>query len=212
MISHYIIMSSSYSRGERIALHYIMDDESKYPELRAVVPQIMEECGNDVSISTHCIDTDLKTWESIVEHDHYFKDVHVISDLKEFINLINIDRELEGIDVAKYILSKVECTYIKLERLVYICYAEYLSEYGKELYKDTINTDKYGLIAKSIYEIYKKHEITENCIIDTVNIQEMPSQSRITFAREGVQKLYSIKKTLKKYGNLSEKDLIKIKL
>lgn len=54
------------------------------------------------------------------------------------------DRKLKGIDVAKYILSKTPCTQLKLQKLVYLCFADYLCDTGKELFTDKIYAFKYG--------------------------------------------------------------------
>ena len=209
MITHYIIMSSSYSEGKRIALDYIVDDES-YLILKEVISKITKECGKDVSISTHFIQTDSKSWDSIVDKDYFFKDVDVIDTIENFIKLIKEDRILIGLDIAKYILSKVKCTHLKLEKLVYLCFAEYLCQYDKELYKDTIYAYKYGPVVKSVYEKYKGYgyrEIEEENI-DTTDIYEMPSRSRILFAIKGIEKLKSIEDTIKRYGHLSTGDLV----
>ena len=126
MITHFIFMSSSYSLGKRIALHFIVDDEHIQDELKIVLDKIITECGKDVSISTHMIQAKDKTWESVCASDHFFKGVEIIDSLDKFIKLIKRDRKLKGIDIAKYILSKIKCTQLKLQKLVYLCYADYL--------------------------------------------------------------------------------------
>ena len=187
MITHYIIMSSSYSKGKRIALDYIVNDEN-YTKLKEVIYKITKECGKDVSISTHFVQSDSKSWSSIVEKDHFFKDIEVIDTIENFIKMIKEDRILIGLDVAKYILVKVKCTHLKLEKLVYLCFAEYLCQYDDELYDDCIYAYKYGPIVKSVYEKYKGYgykEIEKEEEIDTTDIYEMPSRSRILFAKDG---------------------------
>ena len=121
MITHFIFMSSSYSLGKRIAMDYIVDDEDIQKDLKIYLKRITEECGKDVSISTHMIQAEDRTWESVCSSDYFFKDVEVISSLDKFIKLIKKDRKLEGIDIAKYILSKIECTQLKLQKLQCQC-------------------------------------------------------------------------------------------
>lgn len=214
MITHYIIMSSSYSKGKRIALDYLFDTKSDYTKLKDVVTSITEKCGKDVSISTHFVQTDSKLWESVYEKDYFFKDVEVIGNVDEFIKLIQEDRVLNGLDVAKYILCKVKCTHLKLEKLVYLCFADYLCKYDKELYKDEIYAYKYGPVVKSIYDRYRGQgykEIEQNEEdIDATDLHEMPSRSRILFAEDGVSKVQSIDETLAKYGEFSANDLVNI--
>ena len=114
MVTHFIFMSSSYSLGTRIALDYIVTDESVQKELKQHLDKIIQECGKDVSISTHMIQSDDETWKSVCTADYYFNNVKVIKNLSEFIKLIQKDRKLQGIDIAKYILSRVTCTQLKL--------------------------------------------------------------------------------------------------
>lgn len=212
MITHYILMSSSYSLGKRIALDYILEQETDYTKMKEILDTIIKTCGKDVSISTHFVETELKSWDSVVNKDHFFKDVKLINDLDEFIKLIKKDRVINGLDVAKYILCKVKCTHLKLEKLVYLCFAEYLCKYDKKLYKDHIYAYKYGPVVSSVYDKYKGYGYKEieqdDEEIDIDGILEMPFRSRILFAEYGVEKIKSIDETIKKYGCLSASDLV----
>lgn len=212
MITHFIFLSSSYSLGTRIGLDYIVTDSSVQEKLKQHLDKIIKECGKDVSISTHMIQTDDITWESVCLADHFFKDVKVIESIDKFIKLIQRDRTLEGIDVAKYILSKIRCTQLKLQKLVYLCFADYLCDTGKILFTDKIFAFKYGPVVDTVYERYKKYGYKpieeETGDIDSKNIAEMPSKSRILFAEDGTEKIISIDKTLKRYGSLSASQLV----
>ncbi len=214
MVTHFIFMSSSYSLRTRIALDFIVDGEGIQDELMNKLDRIMQECGHDVSISTHRIQAKDDSWQSVCEADQYFMDVKVVKDVDEFINLIQKDRELQGIDVAKYILSHVKCTQLKLQKLVYLCYADYLCSTGKALFIDDIYAFKYGPVVDTVYEKYKQYgykpieKESEN--IDSKNISEMPSKSRILFAKDGLEKVKSIDKTLKKYSDLTASQLVEI--
>lgn len=212
MITHFIFMSSSYSLGTRIALDYIVEDKSIQEQLKQHLENITSECGRDVSISTHMIQADEETWESVCRADHFFKDVKVIENLDEFIKLIKKDRELQGIDVAKYILSKITCTQLKLQKLVYFCFADYLCDTDKELFADKIYAFKYGPVVDTVYKRYKKYGYKaiekETKDIDSKNVFEMPAKSRIIFAEDGTEKILSIDKTLKKYGSLTASELV----
>ena len=72
MIKHFMILSSSYSSGTRIALHYIIDEQMNPEMLTAEVKTIKEACGETVSISTHYVETDSADWESVMEKDAFF--------------------------------------------------------------------------------------------------------------------------------------------
>ena len=171
--------------------------------------KIKEKCGYDVSFSTHSIITEKTDWSSVVESDSFFKDVEVISDLDEFINLVNQSRTLSAITIAEYILSKIKCTHLKLQKLVYLCYADYICETGKELFDDEIYAFNYGPVVSSVYNKYKcyKYEEINMSISPTM---QLPIKSRITFTRDGFEKIFSINKTLGKYGIFSANELVDI--
>jgi uncharacterized phage-associated protein len=93
-----------------------------------------------------------------------------------------------------------------------LCFAEYLCETGKELFVDKIYAFKYGPVVDTVYKKYKKYgykpieKETED--IECKNISEMPAKSRILFAEDGTEKILSIEKTLKKYGELTASQLV----
>ncbi len=213
MITHFIFMSSSYTLGKRIALDFIVNNEEIQDKLKEYLDKITTECGKDVSISTHIIQAEDTTWESVCRADHFFKDVEVMGNLNKFIKLIKQDRKLEGIDVAKYILSKTKCTQLKLQKLVYLCFADYLCDTGKELFTDSIYAFQYGPVVDTVYAKYKKYgykPIEEEKEDIDIIVSEMPAKSRILFAEEGTEKIISIDKTLKKYGQLTASQLVEL--
>lgn len=214
MVTHFIFMSSSYSLGTRIALDFIVEEASIQKELKNDLDKIIDKCGRDVSISTHMIQADDETWESVCKADHFFKDVKVIEDLEKFIKLILKDRKLQGIDVAKYILSKITCTQLKLQKLVYLCFADYLCDTGKLLFTDKIYAFKYGPVVDTVYKKYKEYGYEaieeETGDIDSKDIFEMPAKSRILFAEDGTGKIISIEQTLRKYGDLTASELVSL--
>lgn len=215
MIAHFIFTSSSYSKGERIALDNIISKDIDKKDLHVILKKITDKCGEDVSISTHLIHTEDESWKSVQDIDHFFKNVKLIKNVDDFIDLINLDREIKGIDVAKYILSKVECTQLKLQKLVYLCYADYLCKYKKQMFKDKIFAFQYGPVVLSIYDKYKKYgykfidnkEEQGREILKNEKI-EMPSRSRIMFAKDGLQIIQSIDETLRKYSMLTASRLV----
>lgn len=213
MINHFIIMSDSYSEHVRIALD-ICEEEKNTNYINNTILKIKEAFKGDAPFSIHSIYADSMDWSAVEKADPYFKNVKVIKNVNEFIEKIQKDRTLKGTDVAKYILSKVSCPHLKLEKLCYLCYADYLCESGKQLFRDRIYAFKYGPVVDSVYKKYKKCgslEINEdNEIIEKQEELRLPSESRILFAEDGVKKVFSINETLKKYGDLSASKLVKI--
>lgn len=214
-IKHYIIMSSSYSDGKRIAFDIKSDDSLDKKTIESIVAKIRERCDNDVPLSTHYIETDSRSWESIKNYDPFFETVERAKDLDEFIEKIKKDRVLTGLDIAKYILSKQHCTHLELEKLVYFCYADYLCEHSEKLFTDKIYAFIHGPVVDSVYHEFR------NCGYDTISstddsgdsqvlssVKTMPAKSRILFAKDGVKKLQSIDKTLETYGNYTAGTLV----
>ncbi len=233
MQQHYIIMSSSYACGSRIAID-ITDKDKLNPEyITKIIKQIKTECGQDVSLSSHCILSESSSWSSVANADSFFENVKVISNIGDFISEIKKGRVLKGSDIAKYILSKISCTHLKIEKLVYLCFADYICKTKKPLFDDKIYAFKYGPIVKSVYDNYKKYggeKIKESYdpnnaerILEEIDLSEenaekikshpeseSPWRSRILFAEDGVEKLLSINSTLEKYKGHTAGQLVQI--
>ena len=213
MARHFVIMSSSYTKGKRIALDYSKPEQLDSTFLKSQIQKIKKHCGEDVSISTHFVETETEDWKSLEKADSFFKDVYVVNNITEFIRLIMKDRELRGIDVAKYILSKIKCTHIKLEKLVYLCYAEYLTKENEKLFSDDIYAFQFGPVVETVYENYKqsgREELDDDTDINPQNILEMPSLSRILFARKKKKKMIYINQVINNYGNYTAGQLVEI--
>lgn len=214
MIKHFMILSSSYSTGTRIAMHYIIDEQMNPDMLISEVKKIKELCGETVPISTHYVETDSPDWYSVIEKDGFFEDVHVVETLVEFVNLISIDRVLKGLDIAKYILATHICTHLELEKLVYMCYADYLCSTHKRLFEDKIYAFKYGPVVESVYAEYEGTKDIEEGLAVEENLEQdyekMPARSRILFASDGISKIAHIDATLAKYSRLSATDLVNV--
>jgi len=211
MVKHYIIISSSYSNGTRIA--YDIVGKNAVEKIKDIIYKITNTCGNDVPLSTHSINTDDESWDSVIRYDPFFKDIVAIDTIDKFIELINNDRTLKGLDVAKYVLSRIKkCTHLKLQKLVYLCYADYLCKTGNKLFTSEIYAFSYGPVIDDVYEACKKYGSLEidNGDEITGSVNELPAQSRILFTKDGIIKLDSINKTLKNYSHLTATALVKL--
>ena len=215
MIKHFIILASSYSLRKRIAIDYYSEKSLNMDLIQKDIDYISSKCGNDVPISTHFIQTEKLGWDNVGKLDKFFENVELIKSLDEFAEILLKDRELIGFDVAKYILTKIPCTHLKLEKLVYMCYADYLCDTGCKLFEDKILAYKYGPIVKSVYDKYRKSGDSllgsedDSFVYDETD-KLMPIRSRILSSSNGVKKIISIDKTLKKYGKYSASELVNI--
>ena len=211
MIRHFIIMSSSYKQGKRIALDY-KGAQLTNAFLSQQIKIIKDQCGDDVSISSHFIYAENESWAAVVKADSFFRGVYVTETLNGFIDLVKEDLVLNGVDVAKYILSKTTCSHLRLQKLVYLAYADYLMLNGDQLFSDKILAYKYGPVVESVYKKYKNYGysvINEENITQT-DALELPIRSRILFSSNGIEKLTSIDNTLNRYGKFPVGKLVDI--
>ena len=64
MVRHFIILSSSYSKGHRIALDLVILDEKDIEIGSQWIEKIKDECGEDTSISIHSIAAPSADWNA----------------------------------------------------------------------------------------------------------------------------------------------------
>jgi len=213
MIKHFIIIASAYSIGKRIALDYFDEKILQLDVIQKEINYINEKCGSDVPIATHVLQTDSTDWRSVVKKDKFFKEVYLVKNKEEFVKLLLSDRELVGIDIAKYILSIKPCTHLKLEKLTYLCYANYLCKEKDKLFIDKIFAYKLGPVIETVYDKYQKKGMTileDNIEIFDESARELSISSRILSSKDGAKKLLSIEETLKKYGDMEALKLVKL--
>lgn len=215
MVKHYIIMSSSYTDGTRVALDITEGSLLNSEAIAKIIQDIKQSCGKDVPLSTHLIETESESWASVAEYDPFFEDVECTKSVAEFSEKIKKGRVLTGLDVATYILSKINCTHLSLEKLVYFAYADYLCEHFERLFEDQIFAFTHGPVVDSVYETYKRSgpqyvkplEFGVDSDVQT-GVKELPARSRILFAKDGAEKLRSIDQTIQKYGKYTAGALV----
>ena len=205
MFDHFIIMASSYRKGTRIALQYVYDGGVDTNEIQKVIELIEQAGDKNFSYSTHFVCTMSESWESVVSYDPFFEDVYLVESLEEMLFILEKDIKLSGLDIAKYILTKRNCTHLELEKLLYLCYADYLCMYKKRLCENTIYAFRYGPVMDSVYEKYSHH----NGLLGS-DLTTLVAQSRILLLPDGKEKLESIERTLEKYSKCSAYDMVNI--
>ncbi len=82
MIKHYIIMSSSYTDGSRVALDITEDCFLNSKAIAEMIEEIRKNCGKDVPLSTHFIETESASWDSVVAYDPFFEEFGDDSDIR----------------------------------------------------------------------------------------------------------------------------------
>lgn len=207
--THHVFLSSSFTTGERIA-YDVCEKTSAVASpssARSVLEKIRKECGDDINVAIHYFHSSESGSKAVKDYDGYFEDVKFIDDLEDFVDLIKKSRVLIGLDVAKYIISIIQCTQLKLQKLVYLCYADYLCQFEKRLFDDEIYAFDLGPVVKSVYNKYRGKRDLNDEIPQDPEIHEA-IRSRILFATDGIKKLHSIMETLDKYGSLTAASLV----
>lgn len=212
MVKHFIILASAYKEGTRIALDYYGDEILQLDVIKKELDFIFDELGEDAPISTHYIQTEKVGWKEVQKQDKFFAQTKLIETKEEFVRLVRDDRKLKGIDIAKYILTRIPCTHLKLEKLVYLCYADYLCAEKKKLFDDKIYAYRLGPVIESVYEKYKKSRIKleDDKKTEDETKNKLPIRSRIIASEDGLKKILSIDKTLEKYGKYDANKLVSI--
>lgn len=98
MYQHFIAVTSVYSKGHRIAWHFSAEQTDLH-----VIREFMnafKKVHGSLKLGIHRMSTDSMDWSSVTEKDLFFKDMIVIHNRDEFIQLAKAD---EGLDTNKII-------------------------------------------------------------------------------------------------------------
>lgn len=212
MFYHLIIIGSDYIEGTRIAMHYHSIEPISGTDIMYDYKYIQKICGDDIPLAIHKLITDSPDWDSVVKKDMFFKDI-VVADRKEaFSALLRKSRFISANDLASFILSIVPCSKLKLQKLVYLCYADFLVKYDMKLFEEKIYAFKYGPFIKEIDGKYKtrgKEKIKDE-LYEFTNSEIPPLLARMVFSKNGKEIVNSCLLTIGKYADKSPANLINI--
>jgi len=213
MHQHIIIIGSSYLQGKRIAWHYSDKEISK--DILSMLNEKTKSLLGRPNYSVHKMSTLSKEWTSVVEKDSFFEDFYIYTDLDVFLQEILIDKKISALDIAKYLLSIQPMSNLKLQKIIYLVYADYLLRTQKPLFSDKIIAFQYGPVVRDVYNYYKGHgrddieEGKENehlLILDEITIPV--TLAKILQSDEQESVLLSIKSVLEKFGAMSANQLV----
>ena len=195
MIKHYIIMSSSYTDGSRVALDITEDCFLNSKAIAEMIEEIRKNCGKDVPLSTHFIETESASWDSVVAYDPFFEDVECTKSTTAFSEKIKKGRVLSGLDVAITFFQKfgVRIFHWKNSFIMHmrITSVSILSGYLKITFMHSVMvlslTVSMRLLSRSGSQYVKPFEFGDDSDIRT-GVKELPARSRILFAKEGHRK------------------------
>lgn len=216
MYQHIIIIGSSYKLGKRIAWHYsdIEIDKQVLIELDRKTKDILGK----PNYSIHKLSTDSKEWQSVISKDSFFEDLKVYDRLEDFLLEISADKVVSALDIAKFILAIKPMSNLKLQKMIYLTYADYLLRTGKKLFEDKILAFQYGPVIEEVYEHYKSHgrneidikEGEEGKIVELDGITIPIVIAKILQSDDSAEILHSIKKVFDKFGQKTASQLVTI--
>ena len=125
------------------------------------------------------------------------------------------DSQITALDVSKFLLSLKSMTNLKLQKMIYLVYAEYLDKTGKKLFKDDIIAFKYGPVVPSVYEYYKDNgrnniQVDKDEEIFAQEITLPMVLARFLQSLDEKNVIDSIQTTFEKYGQLTASELVAI--
>ncbi|MDT2861306.1 Panacea domain-containing protein [Lactococcus lactis] len=207
MFHHIILITSSYILGKRIGWHYSSED------LELSLLEEVQEKSKDSMGALHQLTTEDSSWESVVKKDSFFKDVKLYPELDEYLKAVEESRKISALDIAKFLLSVKPMSNLKLQKMVYLVYADYLVKTGKPLFDEKILAYKFGPVVKEVYDEYKPHGREEIVEDDSEEIKfgviTYPMVlARFIQAEDGSEIIASIKRTLKVFGDKSASKLV----
>ncbi|EJQ55417.1 hypothetical protein IEI_00680 [Bacillus wiedmannii] len=214
MAYHFIAVMSHYSHGGRIAWHYSADSRLDKEYIQGFFKRVEGKCG-EVQLGIHRLVTDSTGWDSVVQKDSFFEDVYRTPDIDTFIGMVVQGQELSPTDVSKFILSILPSSHLKLQKLLYYSYAEFLIQTGAKLFKEPLVAFKYGPVVESVFHKYKVHGSTvidykedETICYSTESLAITPSIMKVTSSEHGEEAVACILNVLKKYGGYSAGELV----
>lgn len=215
MCRHTIFLTNDFVIHKSFVALHVVHTEYKNGELpKYVLDKLNTLLADQGDFSVQCLTTSSETWESVVQYDRYFESMFCIEykgeeEINDFVNIIKANKVLTAKDIAKFVLSKVECTQLKLQKLVYFCYADYLAKTGKAIISEEPVPYTYGPLFESLWKEYKKYH-NSPIPADTSQRRQNIVLSRY-YAADSKLKVYSsFADTINKYGQYSASQLVEL--
>src|SRR5690625_1004935 len=216
MYHHFILLHSDYSLGRRIALHKF-DRSIDTMEFFLQTMSDLKSRFPHLCFGFHHLQTDSKGWQSVYEYDMFFKDVYPVNELESFSRFISEDDQVSSLDVANLITSRIGCTHLKLQKLLFFLYREYIKTNKTPPFTEKFRAWDYGPVIREVYDEYKSYgrssiEYSEDD--STPIVKEEPFKLSV-YSRFKKTPIYgkileSLDRTLIDYGSKSASELVDI--
>lgn len=213
MIYHFIAIASGFIQGTRIAWHYASKEKLDQTRIKKFMQEAHQQ--NSAQFGIHKLSTESLSWDSVVAKDSFFEDIFIIENEEELLRMLKVGKEISALDIAKYILGIKPMSHLKLQKIVYLVYAEYLVRYSKPLFKEKIVAYRYGPVIEELYQQFKEHgaeEIyePEKYSFTIKDAKIPPLFMKIVMSEQGIEILDTIVETVNKYGDKTANSLVSL--
>ncbi|WP_270342352.1 Panacea domain-containing protein [Lactococcus lactis] len=214
MYQHFILIASSYTEGTRIGFHLSAEKQIEKSIIEDKMMRISQINRDDVGV--HSFMTDSQDWESVIKLDSFFEDVIVCPSFEKFEEALMFDSKISAIDVAKFFLAVKPMSHLKIQKLVYLAYKEYLFKYRGSLFEEKIVAYKYGPVVEEVYQTFKEYGADEIKIDDDKDntdyilkdIHLPQAMGRMLLAKDVEKIVPTLLKVVKEYGDFSGGQLV----
>lgn len=213
MCIHTIFLTNDFIEHKSFVALHVAHTGSENGELpKYVLDKLNTLLADQGAFSIQCLTTSSETWESVVQYDSYFESMYCIDyrndeNINEFVSIIKANKVLTAQDIAEFVLSRVECTYTKLQKLVYLCYTDYLAKTGKAVISELPAPSPDGTVFESLKQEYKKcHDYPIPA--DTSQRRRSIVLSRYYASDYKLEVYSSFVDTINKYGQCTASQLI----
>ncbi|MDT2859201.1 DUF4065 domain-containing protein [Lactococcus lactis] len=211
MYQHFILVASSYTEGTRIGFHLSAESQIEKSIIEDKMKRISQINREDVGV--HSLITESSSWESVIKLDSFFKDVMICQSFDEFEAALAFDSKITAIDIAKFFLAVKPMSHLKIQKLVYLAYKEYLSKYKLSLFDEKIVAYKYGPVVEEVYQKFKEYGASTIKIDDSTeyilkDIHLPQAMGRMLLAKDVEKIVPTLLKIIEDYGDFSGGQLV----
>lgn len=213
MYQHFILIASSYARGERVGFHLVTKGKLDSYAIAEKMNRLSHINRDDVGV--HSFVTDSPDWQSVIDLDSFFEDVIICQDFDEFEKVLQIDSKVSAIDIAKFFLAIRPLSHLQLQKLVYLAYKEYLFRYKEALFDEKIVAFKYGPVIKEVYQKFKKYgsetiEMDDQTEYILKDIHLPQALGRMLLVQNAEKVVPTLLDVIKQYGHLTGGQLVEL--
>lgn len=213
MYQHFILVASSYTRGKRIGFHLVAEGKLDNNIIVEKMQRLSQINRDDIGV--HSFMTDSREWQSVIELDSFFEDVVICKDFDEFEEFLKNDSKITANDIAKFLLAICPLSHLKLQKLVYLAYKEYLIKCNKKLFDEKIVAYQYGPVVEEVYQKFKKYGpdiINEDeetkYILKDIHLPQ--ALGRMMLAKDSEDIIPILLRVIKEYEDLSAGELVEL--